>query len=97
MTHAEALRESVLRLELAITEDNLELAHQVMDEQLILLQQIVLNNNYSTDLIDAAKDIFDENKELMVIVSKKKVELQRQLHDIVIADKATQLYKVHSR
>lgn len=72
MTHAEALRESVLRLELAITEDNLELAHQVMDEQLILLQQIVLENNYSTDLIDAAKDIFDENKEFMVIVSKKK-------------------------
>lgn len=34
MTHAEILKESAIRLEQAITENNLNLAHQVMDEQL---------------------------------------------------------------
>ncbi|MFM5557387.1 MULTISPECIES: hypothetical protein [Aeromonas] len=97
MTHAEILRESAIRLELAITENNLDFAHQIMDERLMLLQQLTLENSYSIELIEAAKETLNHNEKLMLIVSQKKVDIQRRLHDVVIADKATQLYKVHSR
>ncbi len=97
MTYAEILRESAIRLELAITENNLELAHQVMDERLKLLQQITFENNYSLELVDAAREMQSHDEKLMLIVSQKRDDLQRKLHDVVIADKATQLYKVHSR
>lgn len=97
MTHAEILRESAIRLEQAITENNLEVAHQVMDERLMLLQQITLENSYTMELVETAKETFHHNEKLMLIVSEKKNDIQRKLHDVVIADKATQLYKVHSR
>lgn len=97
MTYAEILRESAIRLELAITENNLELAHQVMDERLKLLQQITLENSYSLELVDAVKEMQSHDEKLRLIVSQKRDDLQRKLHDVVIADKATQLYKVHSR
>ncbi|MNJ49404.1 hypothetical protein D3C77_446310 [compost metagenome] len=97
MTHAEILRESAIRLEQAITESNLELAHQVMDERLMLLQQLTLENSYTMELVEIAKEMFNHNEKLMLIVSQRKDDIQRKLHDVVIADKATQLYKVHSR
>lgn len=97
MTHAEILKESAIRLEQAITENNLDLAHQVMDERLMLLQQLTLENSYTMELVETAKEMFFHNEKLMLMVSKKKDDIQRKLHDVVIADKATQLYKVHSR
>ncbi|MNQ98611.1 hypothetical protein D3C85_1143110 [compost metagenome] len=63
----------------------------------MLLQQLTLENSYSIELIEAAKETLNHNEKLMLIVSQKKVDIQRRLHDVVIADKATQLYKVHSR
>lgn len=97
MTHAEILKESAIRLEQAITENNLDLAHQVMDERLMLLQQLTLENSYTMELVEIAKEMFNHNEKLMLIVSQRKDDIQRKLHDVVIADKATQLYKVHSR
>ncbi|MNJ01093.1 hypothetical protein D3C73_1606140 [compost metagenome] len=49
------------------------------------------------ELVETAKETFHHNEKLMLLVSQKKDDIQRKLHDVVIADKATQLYKVHSR
>ncbi|MBV7468693.1 MULTISPECIES: hypothetical protein [Aeromonas] len=97
MTNAEFLKTSAFRLELAVSENNLELAHQIIDERLRLLQIISRENDHTPDLVEAAKETLAHDEKLSFLISQEKESLRRKLHDVVIADKATQLYRVHSK
>lgn len=97
MTYSELLKSSGIRLDRAIVEDDLDLAHQVMDERLALLRTLWHEKEFTPDLITAAQESLVLHEKLQRVISRKKETLRQELHRIVVADRANQSYKAYSK
>lgn len=83
-------------LESAIKSQDLQLAHELADQRLVLLDGIYHSKKYSQELINAVSVILNNEPLLTKMILDEKNEIKKKLLSVIASDKASQLYKYHS-
>ncbi|MBX9566999.1 hypothetical protein FKF78_19835 [Aeromonas hydrophila] len=83
-------------LESAIKSKDLQLAHELVDQRLVLLDGIYHSKRYSQELINTVSIILKNEQCLTEIILDEKNEIKKRLLSVIASDKASQLYKSHS-
>ncbi|MBL0476058.1 hypothetical protein ACET8J_03110 [Aeromonas veronii] len=84
-------------LESAIKSQDLQLAHELADQRLVLLDGIYHSKKYSQELINAVSVILNNEPLLTKMILDEKNEIKKKLLSVIASDKASQLYKSHSK
>ncbi|MGL6150972.1 MAG: hypothetical protein ACRC1N_07260 [Aeromonas sobria] len=84
-------------LESAIMAQDLQLAHELADKRLALLDKVWNLDTYSFDLVNAASVILTNEPRLTGIILDEQNEIKKKLLAVIASDKASQLYKSHSK
>ncbi|WP_429104550.1 hypothetical protein [Aeromonas allosaccharophila] len=82
-------------LESAIKSRDLQSAHELVDQRLLLLDEIYHAKKYSQDLVSAAGFILKNEQVLTEMILDEKDEIKKKLLSVIASDKASQLYKSH--
>ena len=97
MSDAQHLLHLSKLLEAAIKSQDLQSAHELVDQRLVLLDGIYHSERYSQELVNAANDILENEQILKKIILDEKNEIKKKLLSVIASDKASQLYKSHSK
>lgn len=81
----------------ALSDNNLPLAQDLVEQRLRLLQSLCETGAFSPDLVSIAKSVAALDKEWTFRLEAEKNEIQHRLVDIIAAGKATQSYKNYSK
>lgn len=84
-------------IELAILNNDIELAHKLVDQRLQWLKENCIEGPYSDELILAAKGALEHDKKICALIEEQKSRIQIKLRGIMTADKVAQLYKAYSK
>ena len=82
-------------LESAIKSQDLQLAHELADQRLVLLDGIYHSKKYSQELINTVSVILNNEPLLTKMILDEKNEIKKKLLSVIASDKASQLYKSH--
>ncbi|MEV3832504.1 hypothetical protein [Aeromonas allosaccharophila] len=85
------------RIECAILNNDIELAHKLVDQRLQLLKEICIEGRYSDELVLAAKRALEQDKKIFELIEKQKLHIKIKLRDFMTADKVAQSYKAYSK
>ncbi|TNI90082.1 hypothetical protein [Aeromonas allosaccharophila] len=83
-------------LESAIKSRDLQSAHELVEQRLLLLDEIYHAKKYSQELINTVSIILKNEQLLTKMILDEKDEIKKKLLSIIASDKASQLYKSHS-
>ncbi|MFM1700185.1 hypothetical protein [Aeromonas salmonicida] len=97
MSDAQHLLHLSKLLEAAIKSQDLQSAHELVDQRLVLLDGIYHSERYSQELVNAANVILENEQILKKIILDEKNEIKKKLLSVIASDKASQLYKSHSK
>ena len=97
MTDASKLQQLTMGIIDALVEQDLQLAHQLVEDRLLFLQSLCAIGEFDSELVLAAKSVLTLDEEVSVRLEAEKSDIQLRLRDFMTAEKATQSYKFHSK